>query len=252
MEGMVEDYVELTETQELDVEQHVAFIMKWHRETQLTVYIEDLKKIKEITRVGLDDASAEFIFSTMLKRWEGLKGQLAPAMADLLLTLSQQQIEELFVRLNEQNKEATEEYAETSDEEKSTKSGETMISNFEDWLGSLSEEQKKIVKSWPPRFKSVHEDSIAFRKKWQAELKQVLENDYVQEIKREQLLALILKPDKYQTDEHKQKLVYNSKQIKAMVLTLDQTITQEQKSHLGEKIDYYIVNFEELVAEAKE
>lgn len=251
LEGMVEDYVSLTETQELDVEKHVAFIMKWHRETQLTVYIEDLKKIKGYTHKGLDDASTELIFDTLLKRWEGLKGQFAPAMADVLLTLSPQQIEELFIRLNEQNKETDEEYKETSDEEKNVKSGETLISNFEDWLGPLNAEQEQMLKSWPQRFKSAHEDRTVFRKKWQAALKQVIESDLEKEIKREQLQALILKPDKYQTDEHKQKLIYNSKQIKEMVLTLDQTITEEQRAHLGEEIDYYIVNFEELAAVVK-
>ena len=249
--GMVDDYVALTETQELDVERHIAFIMKWHRETQLTVYIEDLEKIKEFSRKGLDAVSVEYIFSTMLERWEGLKGQFSPAMADVLLTLSPKQIEELFIRLNEQNKESDEEYKETSDEEKNTKSGVTLIDNFEDWLGPLSEEQERIVKSWPPRFKSTHDGRMLFRKKWQSALKQILESNVEKEIKRQQLQALIIKPDTYQTDEHKQKLVYNSKQLKEMVLSLDQTITEEQKVHLGEEIDYYIVNFEELVAEAQ-
>jgi len=251
LEGMVDDYVELTETQETDVEQHVAFIMKWHRETQLTLYVEDLKQIKEFTRQGLDGASTEIIFSTLLKRWEGLKGQLAPNMADVLLTLSQTQIKEFFVRLEEKNKERVEEYAETSDEEKNVKSGETLISNFEDWVGTLNTEQEQILKSWPQRFKSVHKDHMVFRKKWQAALRRVLEEDSTKEVKREKLLAMILSPEKYQTDEHKLKLDYNTKQIKEMVLTFDQSVTSEQKAHLTKEFDYYITNFEELIAEAE-
>ena len=63
---------------------------------------------------------------------------------------------------------------------------------------------------------------------------------------------LVEHPDKYQSEAHKAKLVYNSKQVKELVLTFDQTITDEQKRYLAERLDYFIVNFEELAAEAKE
>ena len=59
-------------------------------------------------------------------------------------------------------------------------------------------------------------------------------------------------PDKFQTEEHRVRLVYNSKQVKELILTFDPTVTREQKAYLAERLDYFIVNFEELAAEAKQ
>ena len=63
---------------------------------------------------------------------------------------------------------------------------------------------------------------------------------------------MIIKPDSYQTEEHKAKLVYNSKQVKQLMLTFDHTVTTEQKIYLAERLDHFIINFEELIAGSEE
>ena len=252
LEGMVDDYVSLSDAQELDVEQRIALLLKWHRETQLTEYVNDLEAIKEFTAKGMDDESAETMFATFMERWNTMKVKVAPDMADLFLTLNDKQINELFVRLEEENEELNEEYNETTEEEKREKGGDKLISNFSDWLGPLSDEQKQILRSWPPRFKSAHADRMEFRKKWQAALREILQSDSPNSEKRSKLITLAEKPDVYQSEQHKAKLVYNSKQVKELILTFDQTVTTEQKTYLAERLDYFIVNFKELAAEAEE
>jgi len=252
LEGMVDDYISLSETQEQDVERQVAQLMKWHKATQLTEYANDFKAIKAFTAKGIDDESAEIIFATFMKRWNSMKEKVAPEMADLFLTLSDKQIEELFARLEEENKEVDEKYKETTEQEKIELGGEKLIDSFSDWLGPLNDEQKRVLKSWPQRFKPTHEDRVNFRIKWQAALKQVLVSDEMNEDKRAQLIAMVETPSDYQSEEHRKKLVYNSKQIKELIITFEHTVTSEQKKHLAERLDYFISNFEELAAEAEE
>lgn len=252
LEAMVDDYLSLSDMQEQDVEQRIAQILKWHRETQLDLYVKDLKMVKASTNRGLDDESAEAIFAAFMQRWESIKKQFAPNQADVLLTLNQQQIDDLFKKLEEENRELIEEINETTAEEKLEKSQEKLIRNFSDWLGPLSEEQKQILRSWPPRFKPLDQDRMAFRKKWQAELRAIFESGQSREEKRARLIDLAESPDKFQTEEHRARLVYNSKQVKELILTFDPTVTQEQKAYLAERLDYFIVNFEELAAEAKQ
>lgn len=252
LEAMVDDYLSLSDMQEQDVEQRISRILKWHRETQLNLYVEDLKMIKASTSRGLDDESAEAIFAAFMQRWESIKKQFAPNQADVLLTLNQQQIDNLFERLEEENRELIQEINETTAEEKIEKSREKLIRNFSEWLGPLNEDQKQILRSWPPRFKPLDQDRIDFRKKWQAELRDIFKSDQSREQKRFRLIELAESPDKFQTEEHKARLVYNSKQVKELILTFDQTVTTEQKAHLAERLDYYIVNFEELAAESEQ
>ena len=116
--GMVNDYITLTEEQEADVEKRIEQLMKWHRKSQLTIYSEDLKEIKKYTQQGLDDENTEIIFAKFLSYWHALRDRISPEMAELFLTLDEKQKVELFNTLDEQNKEITEEYAETTEAEK--------------------------------------------------------------------------------------------------------------------------------------
>ncbi|MGD8785602.1 MAG: DUF6279 family lipoprotein [Thioalkalispiraceae bacterium] len=252
LEGMVEDYVNLTDQQELDVEQRVAMFMKWHRKTQLQEYVNDLKKIKVYSKQGFDDESTEIIFENFMKRWGSLKHRIAPDMVDILLSLNDEQVKELFVSLEEENQEILAEINDTTAEEKLEKSKEKLISNFSDWLGPLTEEQKQLLRSWPPRFKPLDQDRMVFRKNWQNALMRVLLGEFPSYEKREKLMQLVTTPDEYQTAEHKAKLVYNSKQVKELMLTFDQTVTNTQKQYLAERLDTFIVAFEELIAEGSE
>jgi len=252
MAGMVEDYINLTDQQELDVEKRIAMFMKWHRKTQLQEYVNDLKAIKSYSNKGFDDESTEIIFANFMKRWDSLKTKVAPDMVDVLLGLDEKQVKELFVKLEEENLEIAEEVNSTTADEKMESSKEKLISNFSDWLGPLTDSQKEILRSWPPRFKPLDDDRMLFRNKWQAALKEILTGSFSPEEKREKLTTLIIKPDNYQTEEHKAKLVYNSKQVKQLMLTFDQTVTAEQKVYLAERLDHFIVNFEELIAESEE
>ncbi|VAW94002.1 hypothetical protein MNBD_GAMMA21-2011 [hydrothermal vent metagenome] len=248
--GMVDDYVTLTEEQESDVEKRIELLMKWHRKSQLTIYSEDLKEIKQYTQQGLNDENTEIIFAKFLNYWQALRDRISPEMAGLFLTLDEKQKVELFKTLDEQNKEIVEESAEITREEMIKNGGDKMVDNFSDWLGELSPEQETLLRSWPEKFKPVEEDRMKFRLAWQAGLKEILFNDELDnEQKNKQLVTLINNPEDYQSDEHKAKLVYNSKQVKALMITFNETITNEQKAHVGERIDHFSRIFAELAVE---
>ncbi len=248
--GMVNDFVTLSEAQEVDVEKRIEQLLQWHRKSQLTIYAEDLKEIKKYTQQGLNDENTEIVFAQISGYWRALLEQVSPEMTELFLTLDEEQKLDLFKTFAEQNKEIVEEFSETTETEKIENGGNKMVDNFSDWVGELSPEQEILLRSWPEKFKSIHDDRMEFRAAWQAELKGILfANELGKEQKKEQLVRLINTPEDYQTDEHKQKLIYNSKQVKALMLAFAETITVEQKAHVGERIDYFSNIFSELAAE---
>ena len=200
---------------------------------------------------GIDDESVEIIITKMLERWESMKVEVAPKMADLLVTLNDEQIEELFSNLEEKNKEIADEYNETSDDEKIVQAGDKLIEKFNEWLGTINDAQKEFIKSWSQRFKPIHEDRLLFRKKWQLTLRQVLESGLDDKDKRNKLVELVLSASDYQSEDYKLKLDYNREQFKKLIVAFESVVTFEQKKHLNERLDYFITNFEELAAEAK-
>ncbi len=250
MAGMIEDYIDLSSSQQENLEKRIKAFHQWHQFTQLGSYADDLNQIKQYVSRGLDDAAAEDIFKRIMDRWEAMKQRAAPDMVDMMLTLNDKQKSQLYKNLAEQNEELLEKYRETTQQERNEKAGETMIENFERWLGSLNEHQKNVLKTWPPKFKPVHEDRMAFRLKWQAALKQILDDSGLSEQdKRTRLMTLINTPANFQTEAHREKLVHNSKQFKALILSFDQTVTQAQRAYLADRLDNFIVSFRELAAE---
>jgi len=248
--GMVDDLVTMSEEQETDVEKRLEQLIKWHRKSQLPIYSADLKEIKKYTEQGLNDENAEIIFANFLSYWQALRDRVSPEMADLFLTLDDKQKKEILESFEEKNRDIAEEFAETTEAEKIENGGDKMVDNFSDWVGDLSPEQETLLRSWPVKFKSIHEDRMRFRIAWQAGLKKILFNDELSnEQKKEQLVQLINTPEDYQTEEHRQKLVYNSKQVKALMLAFSETITAEQKAHVGERLDYFSNIFAELAVE---
>ena len=250
--GLIDDYVSLSSEQEKFADQRIASLLKWHQHSELKIYADDLQKVEEYTTLGLDDASAEDIFNRFLQSWERLKARVAPEMAELLLQLNGKQINELFENLNEKNQELLEEYQDIDQDERYEEAGDKLIENFERWLGDLNEQQKALLRTWPAKFKPVHEERMAFRKKWQARLLEILIEPTTRDAKYTQLLRLIKEPADLQTEEHKQKIVYNSKLFKTLTLEFDHTVTQTQRGFLAGRLEYFIENFRELAAEKEE
>jgi len=247
--GMVEDYVSLTDTQEADVDKRIAAFLKWHQFTQLNTYADDMQKVQQYTTMGLNEAGADDLFARFMKSWEALKNRVAPDMAETLLTLDEKQQQGLLDKLAEQNTEIEDEYREYTEEERYERAGDKLINNFENWLGNLDDQQEATLRTWPKQFKPLDEERMAFRLKWQAALTETLKATMPFDEKRNKLIALIKTPEAYQSEVHKQKLVYNSKLLKSLVIDFDRSVTQEQRGFLAGRLDYLIENFRELAAE---
>lgn len=247
--GMVEDYVTLTDFQEADVEKRIDAFLTWHQFSQLKIYADDLQQIQQYTSMGLDDANAEDVYKRFMASLKALNERAAPDLAEVMMTFDAEQQQELLEKLAEQNKEIEDEYKEYTEAERLDRAGDKLIENFERWLGDLQPQQEETLRTWPPQFKPLDEERMAFRLKWQAALKELFAKAMPFDQKRDNLIMLIKTPEAYQTEEHKQKLVYNSKLLKKLVLDFDRTVTTEQRGFLAGRLDYLIVNFRELAAE---
>jgi len=240
----------LSELQEGNVEKQIKKLMTWHRGTQLSIYANDLKQIKDYTQAGLTEANTDAVFKNFLHYWYAVREQVSPEMAELFLSLDGKQRLELYKRLKEKNKELEDEYTKTTAEEKTKISADKMVDNVSDWVGELSAEQETMLRSWPEKFKSLYPERKKFRLAWQAKLKAILANkDISEEEKRAQLINLVNKPETYYSEIQKQNLAYNSNQLKALLIDFDKTVSTEQKTYLAARLDHFSKIFSELAAE---
>lgn len=240
MLGMVEDFVTLNEDQEQDVSRRIQRLLDWHRTEQIPLYIQDLQRIKSSTATGLTEESAEGILDLFMQRWTALKSRVATDMAETLVNMDEKQKSEIYTEIENRNREIREEYAALSEKEREHRIGDRIIENFERWLGDLNEVQKKIVREQITNIKPIHEERLAFRSRWQQGFREVMDSDLDKPAKVARLNELFANPEHWQSAAYKEKLSHNSRQVRRLVLSVDRTLTPEQKAHLQERLDYFI------------
>jgi hypothetical protein len=142
----LERYVSLTAEQEHMVRQRVGSLMAWHRATQLADYAAFLQRTR--SQIDGDVSPAEVLaFNEGLNaRMAALGERAAPDAAALALTLSPAQIEQVEHKLVDENVKARKESAremKQAVDERAKKYAE----RSEFWLGKLSDQQMRIVRT---------------------------------------------------------------------------------------------------------
>ena len=247
--GMVDDYVTLSEEQEFALDTHITALLKWHRGTQLSMYVTDLRQLQQYTSHALTASEVEDISNRIVRSWQAIKQRVAPDMAETLLSLSASQQAELFENIREQNQKLDDEYKEYTQQERWQRAGDKLIEKFEDWLGELTDQQKAMLRAWPPKYKPLYSQRMAFRMKWQAALKQVLESTQPIDEKRQRLIDMITTPDTFRTAKYRQELADNIALTKQLMIEFVKTFTKSQRSFLTERLQQLITSLSELAAE---
>ena len=234
------------------MEKRLADVITWHRTTQLTEYSAFMRKTRlqigdgdGVTQQDLDEAFAE-----AEKSWRALIGKVAPELVDMLITASDEQKQELFENIEKQNEEFKEEYLDLTEEKRRKERVKAIQKNFRRWLGSLNDEQKKIIEHYASNFIPIHNDRWLFRLKWQSEFRKLLyDEDTSKPEVRQQLEQLFAGMQDMYPEDYKNKRRVNIKLIKEMILKMNGTISNEQFEHLFKRIESYAATFEELAVQ---
>ena len=100
----VDRYLDLTSEQEAMVYRRLRSLQAWHRETQLPKYAALLRQVEEQIDEPMTVERIAAWRGGGLATWQALVERLAPAVAELAVTLSPAQIAHLERRLAEENR----------------------------------------------------------------------------------------------------------------------------------------------------
>jgi len=172
----VETYVKFSDQQRIMVDERVDALLNWHCSTQLGTYAEWVRsantdfQTRSMTKERLRE------YTTQLEGyWRAIMRRASPAIADLLLTVSDGQIEQLFVVFMEKNAEWREEFEAETDEERRLRYRERMTEELERWFGPLNRSQQRAVLEWSRRVTPVGLVGLESRRRWQANLRDAID-----------------------------------------------------------------------------
>lgn len=245
----LEDYVELNGDQEALFEKRLNAYLAWHRTDQLPQYAAFLQQVADRAETGLTHEDIAEIEVQTEAFAQSLMDRMLNDLIDLLATASDEQIDQLFKRLEQDNQEYRREYIDVSTDKQLKQRYKEVINYAERWTGNLSAQQKKQINDWITQFELMGPEIESARLTWQQEFRRVLELRGDRKAYEAAFKKLISNPDFGRSPELKRKLAHNSELAVALYLKLDKTLSQRQRQHMVNKLRSYADDFQLLSAQ---
>lgn len=236
LEWYVGDLVTLDYDQEWQLRKALARELDWHRKKQLPLYINGLDDLKQAIDNGLAVEAVQQIYTNQEEGLNELIIQITPAIVQLLATLSDEQVEELLKKLEDQNQELEEEYVDKPREEVIEQHAERMIDRAENWVGPLTESQIKMIKEWSRQLRPTAAQWIANRRAWQARLGTILKEDRKGTDFVKHIQDLFVNTSKAWPDSYRADFEYNRQLVFGLIVKLENNLSDKQRQHLFDEI----------------
>lgn len=249
----IDDYISLNSNQSSMLKSRLMQQLDWHCRTQLSAYAEYLRDIAaDFEKSSVTYATLESHFARLLKHWRDLMRQIAPDVADILITATDAQIEELFSNLEKENQELRAEYLDPPADELLETRRKKMIKRLDYWISSLTSEQKQAVKYWNLQLQPISEEWLQNRERFQADLRQLLARRSDAADFREKLSEMLIYPERSRSPEYKEKLEYNTAVTLKFIVTIDQLMTPAQRKKLVRRLNGLAEDFDRLSCEPED
>lgn len=246
-------FVSLDDAQQEFVRQALGEFHQWHRNNELPQYRKMLVEVQKRTQRPVQEADLSWVRDQIDTRWRVTSEKVAPALAELALTLNADQIRQIQRRLDRQNREHREKFLPEDVQERQKRRVSRTIERFESFVGDLNPAQKKIIQTALEQTSARDETWFEERLQRQTNFRDLAEKIRVQKPSRETATAwmkdYLINAPKPSTPQRKA-IVDRSLQIgDQMTVDLLATLTTDQRKKLANKLSGWTKDIESLIRE---
>ena len=247
----VGNLVSLDDHQQSTLRAWLAQTLEWHRETELGRYAKFLRELS----ADVAQPSGRVAYQRALDRVEGFAqdftAQTAPQAARLLLELSPAQVEEFLANLEEKSNERAEESRDAlRDGTWQTKRVKDTQRQLKRWTGTITEEQKVLVRDMAQHIQPTTADWLESQRQWRAALGDALGEAFSNRDNAEKrILQLLREPDTQWTAQYKTKEAFNREQMLSLLAALDASLTPAQRGRMQRELTTLAERLEALTEE---
>ena len=173
----IDDYVDLSGSQERQLDATLEPFLRWHRQQELPRYVDLLNQIDASLDHTLSTEEIAQIYSGMETAWQRLEEESLDWLLEIGGTLTEEQVQEFLGYLAKRQQEYEEEYLTRSDQEYREESYESFVDSMEDNLGRLSKEQRARVEKAVAELQRSDAAWLEERAVWQARLAVFLQRE---------------------------------------------------------------------------
>ena len=173
----VDGYMDLTRDQRQALQEQLGPTLEWHREEELTSYIEILDHIETGVDGPVDAAWVRERIDEMLAAAERIERSMLEVALEFGADVSDGQMQEFIDSLWEEQREYEKEYAERTDEEYADDDYDNISDFLERFLGRLTAKQKTVIREASGSLQRFDHAWLEDRHQWLENLEPLLQRE---------------------------------------------------------------------------
>jgi len=244
------DYFDLQGEQVALFKARFARLHEWHRREELPRYAAALESAAQRVARGITAEDVAWAIDTARARYRALAAQAIDESLPLLATLTPANFAALDRKLESANRKFVDEYLAVEGTAGENARAESMAGRFEEWLGRVSAEQRRLVAAFvraqQPRH---HALRLEDRKVRQGEFVQALHERGDAYLLRERLRAVFLDYESRRAPEYARSSAEWQERLAGLIVAVVGVATREQREHAAARMLRYATDFRALAVE---
>lgn len=244
----IDDYVDLDEAQTARFREGMERLQTWHRKSELPEYSRVLEEAARKVDGPVSAGDVRALYDDGRRLANRVGERALGEMADILLTLSPQQIASIEARLKRDNDKIDAERIRAPAGKREKDRAERYVRNLESWLGPLTAEQKARVQTQIAKVPAGDAMRLADRRRLQGEFLTLVRNPPPKPKFVEELRRILTRPEEGRDPAYIAATREWREQTAALFADTLAAATLAQREHLKRKLRGYANDVTALVA----
>lgn len=249
----LDDYVSLDKNQQKVVDGLIDKFVLWHQSEELGHYVAQLTEVEQQIQTNTLTPALWAEHVTLAKRhWFRLFEFALPEMLPIISSLTDEQVKQILTQSRKDEQELIKEFAGKTPEQLQQEADENLIEQFDDWLGSVTDEQKTLIHQYNQQRLSTLDMWLDYRHEWLRQFEVALGQRSDIPLLTERLTLLMTRPDELKSEKHRAILRQNTEVFGGLLLTINASLSAKQSKHFYNKLNKLIQDLRELNQEGIE
>lgn len=245
----LDHYFDITSEQRHDLGRQLRPLLARHRHEAIPQYEAALVQIRQRIERGLTSQDIDWVYATYDQLRADLFNRLIADGGVFLASVDPSQVRTLEVVLQKDNAKVAL-LVQAPAPERLKKRANTTVESLEDWLGTLSKDQKAQIREWSLALPDTQQFWATYQQQRQQELLALLHQPRTPErVTRELRAILVVSPDHTAPQAYQDAIRQMRAAVKTMALAIDQRLTLDQRHHAVTKLQRLIEQLHDLQAE---
>ena len=236
----VEDYVDLTKSQDQLITAASKDFHQWHRSNELPRYaqfLEEIEKTLSLPGLTIEQIEPHLQFGETL--WMTSAKELQPAARELFASLSQEQVEHMLAQIDKEKRKREKAAEKLSAEDAFEKLIKARRKNIEQFVGKLSTEQIEHIRQWAKERSDLTEFYESQYQQWRDDFATELNNDRTAAVTLDKLVALTFEQPEVTDPAIAAKIEKNRQLALTAYINIHASLTPKQRQKLSDRLSGY-------------